>query len=111
MPDLVLVEVDQVLRARCGRGAAQPFLRGAVTGEYTTAYVTAGLLERAVAIDAQFADLALGLVDASVMAYAERHRLPVLTFDFAHFRATRPDRGFWRLVVDEARYAEATARP
>ncbi len=40
------------------------------------------------------------------MAIAERHRLPVLTFDFAHFRATRPESGHWRLVVDESRYAD-----
>jgi hypothetical protein len=44
------------------------------------------------------------------MALAERHRLPILTFDFAHFRATRPRRGYWTLVVDEARYAESTGR-
>jgi hypothetical protein len=43
------------------------------------------------------------------MALAERHDLPILTFDFEHFRATRPRRGYWRLVVDEARYAESAA--
>jgi hypothetical protein len=42
------------------------------------------------------------------MALAERRRLPILTFDFEHFRATRPARGYWRLIVDENRYAEAT---
>jgi predicted nucleic acid-binding protein len=60
-----------------------------------------------VEIDAQHADLDLGLVDATVMAIAERHELPVLTFDFAHFRATRPATGEWRLVVNEAQYAES----
>jgi hypothetical protein len=44
------------------------------------------------------------------MALAERRRLPILTFDLEHFRATRPPRGSWRLVVDEARYAESTGR-
>jgi hypothetical protein len=42
------------------------------------------------------------------MAIAERHSLPILTFDFAHFRAAPPATGHWRLVVDEARYADAT---
>jgi len=51
-----------------------------------------------------------GLADASVMAYAERHRLPILTFDFQHFRATRPARGYWRLVVNESRYREAVGK-
>ena len=42
------------------------------------------------------------------MAYADRHDLPVLSFDFEHFRAAPPPGGHWRLVVDEARYIEAT---
>jgi hypothetical protein len=54
--------------------------------------------------DSAFADLELGYVDAAVMAIAQRDRLAVLTFDFEHFRATRPDHGFWQLVVDEHRY-------
>lgn len=61
-------------------------------------------------IDAGVADLDLGFADAAVMAIADRHDLPVLTFDFEHFRATTPARGFWRLVVDEARYREAAGR-
>ena len=44
------------------------------------------------------------------MALAERMRVPILTFDLEHFRATRRTRGFWRLVVDERRYAKATRR-
>jgi hypothetical protein len=43
------------------------------------------------------------------MAIAGRMRAPILTFDFEHFRATRPVRGFWQLAVDEARYREATS--
>jgi hypothetical protein len=42
------------------------------------------------------------------MAIAERDRLAVLTFDFEHFRATRPNHGFWQLVVDEHRYQTHT---
>jgi hypothetical protein len=41
------------------------------------------------------------------MALAERRKLPILTFDFEQFRATRPARSYWRLVVDEARYGES----
>jgi hypothetical protein len=41
------------------------------------------------------------------MAYAERHELPILTFDFHDFRAATPERGHWRLVVDEQRYRDA----
>jgi hypothetical protein len=49
-----------------------------------------------------------GYADAAVMAIAERDAQPVLTFDFEHFRATRPRRGYWQLVIDEHRYHEHT---
>lgn len=104
----MIVEVDQLLRSRVGAHAARLFLASLDAGEHNVAYLSRGLLGRAVEIDARYADLDLGLADAAVMAIAERHSLPILTFDFEHFRATGPKRGFWRLVVDEARYAEST---
>lgn len=73
-------------------------------------FLTPNLLARAVEIDAQFADLNLGLVDASVMAYAERHELPILTFDFRDFRASAPRAGQWHLLVDEDQYAKRVGR-
>lgn len=109
VPDLVLVEVDQLLRARVSLHAARAFLAALAAGAHSVIFLSGALLRRAVAIDARFADLDLGLVDAAVMAVAERGALPVLTFDFEHFRAAPPARGFWRLVVDEQRYAAATA--
>jgi predicted nucleic acid-binding protein len=108
VPDLVLVEVDQLLRARVSASSARAFLAAMASGEHTVAVVSARLLRRAVEIDAGFADLGIGLVDAAVMAMAEERELPILTFDFEHFRATRPRRGYWQLVVDEPRYREAT---
>jgi predicted nucleic acid-binding protein len=110
VPDPVLVEVDYLLRTRVGLDSARAFLGALVAGEHLVAYLTPGLLRRAAEIDAGFADLGLGVVDVCVMAIAERRSLPILTFDFEHFRATRPAKGFWRLVVDEQRYLEATAR-
>jgi uncharacterized protein len=106
--DSIVVETDHLLRGRVGSEAARSFLRALARGEHTVAFLTPALFRRAVEFDTRFADLDLGVVDGSVMAYAERHRLPVLTFDFEHFRATTPLRGYWRLVVDEARYREAT---
>lgn len=106
VPDLVLVEVDQLLRARVGRTAASLFLAAIAAGEHSVAFLSQGLLRRAVEIDDRFHDLGLGLVDASVMAYAERHDLPILTFDFEDFRAAPPRSGYWQLVVDEDRFRE-----
>lgn len=108
IPDPVVVEVDQLLRARVGAHSARLFLQSASEGEHTVVFLTPALFRRAVEIDATYADLDMGIADTSVMAYAERHRLPILTFDFEHFRAARPEKGFWRLVVDESRYREAT---
>ncbi|MGH2753235.1 MAG: hypothetical protein ACRDLB_02275 [Actinomycetota bacterium] len=43
------------------------------------------------------------------MAYAERHELPILIFDFADFRAASPEAGYWQLDVDEGQHPEATS--
>ncbi|MDQ6775357.1 MAG: PIN domain-containing protein [Actinomycetota bacterium] len=104
VPEPVIVEVDQLLRSRVGGHAARLFLEAIADGEHVVVNVSPALLRRAVEIDASFADLGLGYTDGAVMAIAERDRLPVLTFDFEHFRATRPAQGFWQLVVDEHRY-------
>jgi uncharacterized protein len=110
IPLPVVVEVDQVLRARVGPHSARAFLSAVASGDHTVAFTTPGLLRRSVEIDRRFADLDLGLADASVMALAEREDLPILTFDFADFRAATLPEQPWKLVVDEARYREATAR-
>ncbi|HET7574165.1 MAG TPA: hypothetical protein VFJ99_03530, partial [Solirubrobacterales bacterium] len=55
-------------------------------------------------LDELYADLDLGFVDTCVMAIAERHQLPILTFDFTDFRATESASGPWRLVIDEHTY-------
>ena len=71
---------------------------------------TPGTLRRAPAIDAQFADLSIGYTDAIAMAIAERDHLPILTFDFQHFRATYPADVRWQLVIDERRYQRGRGR-
>jgi predicted nucleic acid-binding protein len=64
------------------------------------------LFADAVAIDRAYADLHLGLADASVMAFAAATGHPILTFDFTDFRAAPPrSGGSWPLVIDEARFA------
>lgn len=101
MPDPVIVEADALLRRRSAHRGARGFLAAIVAGEHRRAPLTPGLLRRAAELDARYADLGLGLVDATVMAYAERHDLPILTFDFRHFRATESAHGPWRLIVGE----------
>ena len=108
VPDPVIVEVDQLLRHRVSAEAARLFLSSMAQGEHMVTFLSPGLLRRAVEIDSRYRDLDLGFADSAVMAVAERTELPILTFDFQDFRATTPSRGHWKLVVDEARYREAT---
>ena len=110
VPTPVLAEVDHFVRSRVGGSAARSFLRSVVGGTFEIAYLTAGLVRRAGELDERYADLDLGFTDTCVMAIAERHQLPILTFDFADFRATESAAGPWRLVLDEQAYLEIVAR-
>lgn len=101
LPSPVLVEADYLIRNRVGAPAARAFLEAVVDGTHEVAYMTAGLVKRAAELDRQYADLNLGFVDAAVMAIAERHRMPIFTFDFRGFRATESASGPWRLAIDE----------
>ena len=87
-----------------GSGPTRKFIKATVGGQREIAYPTPGLLRRAVELDNQYADLNLGFVDTCVMAIAERHELPILTFDFADFRATESATGPWRLLLEESTY-------
>jgi hypothetical protein len=65
----VLAEVDYFLRAE--RQAMRLFVQDLARGAFTYAPPALGQLTRAMEIDRRFADLNLGLVDASVVALAE----------------------------------------
>ena len=88
VPTPVLAEVDHFVRSRVGGPAARTFLKSVVGGTFEIAYLSAGLLRRAGELDRRYADLDLGLSDTCLMAIAERHELPILTFDFADFSNT-----------------------
>jgi uncharacterized protein len=110
IPTPVLVEVDHLARSRVGKGPTRAFFKATIGGEREIAYLSAGLLRRAGELDNRYADLNLGFVDTCLMAIAERHELPILTFDFADFRATESSSGPWRLVIDEHTYHAAVGR-
>jgi hypothetical protein len=110
LPLPVVTETDHLIRRRVGDHAARRFLAAIAAGSYEVAYMSPGLFRRAVEIDDQHGDLNLGLADASVMAVAERNELPILTFDFADFRATAPAQGHWRLLLSEDQLAQAIKR-
>ena len=88
VPGLVLAEVDYFLRKE--RRAMRALVSDLARGAFTYAPPTLGLLQRAMEIDRRYADLGLGLVDASVVALAEElgvYRLA--TRDLRHLSAVR----------------------
>jgi uncharacterized protein len=88
VPALVLAEVDYFLREE--RRAMQLFMEDVARGAFTYAPPTLGHLARAMEIDRRYADLGLGLVDASVVALAETVGVRRLaTRDLRHFAAIR----------------------
>jgi len=106
IPDPVIVEVDHLARQQVGHEQTRLFLAALAAGTYTRGTMTPTLFAEAVAIDKRYADLHLGLADASVMAIAATTGHPILTFDFTDFRAAPPrSGGSWPLVIDEARFA------
>ena len=86
----VLAELDYLLATRVSRTAEQALLGQVADGVYRIEPFEAGDIARANEILDQYADLDLGLADASLIVLAERHKvLDLLTLDLRHFRAVR----------------------
>ena len=84
----MLAEIDYFLRDE--RRALQAFMQDLARGAFNYAPPTVGQLSRAMQVDRSFADLGLGLVDASVVALAESLGIRRLaTRDVRHFVAVR----------------------
>lgn len=91
LPSLVLPEVDYLATTRLGAAVARAFQRGVVRGDFEIIHNTNADFARALEIQEQYGDLALGLVDSSIMAIAERLGIQkIFTFDRRHFLAVKP---------------------
>jgi predicted nucleic acid-binding protein len=91
VPALVLAELDYWCARRLSPDAWLIFLDDVLAGAYRVEPPTPADLARCRDLQAQYRDLALGVVDASVVALAERLEEPkVATLDQRHFRAVRP---------------------
>jgi uncharacterized protein len=99
VPGLVLAEVDYFLRGQ--RRAMSAFMRDLARGAFTYAPPALDQLRRAMELDARYADLGLGLVDASIVVLAEDLGIRrVATRDVRHFGAVRlRDGGTFELAV------------
>lgn len=91
LPVLVLAEISYLLHTRIGPDAEEAFVVALTEEQFTIEALEPEDVARAAALMRKYADLALGFVDASVMATAEHLGASViLTTDRRHFGAVRP---------------------
>jgi predicted nucleic acid-binding protein len=99
----VLAELDYMLIERLYRDRQLALLAQVVDGSYELAEFDRRDVEAAVDVMNCYADLRVGLADASIVVLAEKHSTAdVLTFDRRHFRAMRGPGGRpFRLLPDD----------
>ena len=91
VPDLVLAELDYWCLERLGTNAWLVFLEDLLAGAYRIEHPTDQDLRRCSELQRQYEDLDLGIVDASIVALAERLvEKRVATLDHRHFSVVRP---------------------
>lgn len=83
----VLAELDYLLATKVGSGPQLSLLAEVGRGAYRLEHFAAADLERARGVLERYADLGLGLADASNVVLSRRHCvLDILTLDERHFR-------------------------
>jgi predicted nucleic acid-binding protein len=99
----VLAELDYMLIERLGQERQLALLAQVVDGSYELAEFDKHDVAAAVDVMTRYADLRVGLADASIVVLAEKHATTdVLTFDHRHFRAMRGPGGRpFRLLPDD----------
>ncbi|MET8004033.1 PIN domain-containing protein [Nonomuraea glycinis] len=91
MSPYVLAEADYMITKLAGTRRAIEFLRSVSTGDYEMVTMSAVDVRRAADISERYADMAIGLTDASVALIEARHSTTrLLTLDQRHFRAMKP---------------------
>ena len=90
----VLAELDYLIASRVGHQAQMALIDEVARGAYQLELFSAEDIGHARRIMERYADLRLGLADASVVVLANRHRtLELLCTDERHFRALRGQGG------------------
>lgn len=86
----VLAELDYLLMRNIGHQAQAALLEEVARGAYQLEVFEAADISRAKEVLEKYADLEIGLADASIVVLAERRGVSeVLTLDERHFRAMR----------------------
>jgi predicted nucleic acid-binding protein len=88
---LVLAEVDYLISTRIGVAAEVQMLRDMAQGAYSLEALSGPEMMTAIDLIERYADLEIGLADASIVVLAARAGTDrILTLDERHFRAMRP---------------------
>lgn len=91
VPHLIVAEVAYLLATRIGPHAEVAFAQSIAAGELTVEPVLDSEWSRIAELMDQYADLPLGMADASLVALAERHHArEIATLDHRHFSVVRP---------------------
>lgn len=88
LPWAILAEVDYLLLTHVGAAAERAFVRDLAAGSYNVEWGRESDLDRVLDLTDRYRSLKMGLVDATVVAVAERLRAKsIATFDVRHFGA------------------------
>lgn len=91
LPVTVVPEICYLVQRSLGNQAELRFVRAVADGEFTVEALESEDVERAAELLETYRDLAIGFVDATVVAMAERLEAEtVLTTDRRHFGVVRP---------------------
>ncbi len=91
VPGLVLAELDYWCHERLDGAVWLTFLEDVLAGAYRVEQPTTADLARCHQLQKQYADLRIGVVDASIVALAERlGEQSIATLDHRHFAVVRP---------------------
>lgn len=87
----VVAELDYLIATRLGVEAEIQVLQELSSGAYVLESLDADELARAAEVVRRYADLGIGVADASLVVLADRHRTrQILTLDRRHFDTLRP---------------------
>jgi uncharacterized protein len=91
VPQVTLPEVGYLIGSRLGNRAEVEFVRHLSASDWRLEPLTDADLERAIELMDRYADARLGIVDASMVAIAERLGVErIHTLDHRHFGSVRP---------------------
>jgi predicted nucleic acid-binding protein len=92
VPALVLSELDYWCHERLTAKVWRAFLEDVLAGAYSVEGPTENDLARCLELQREYADLAVGVVDASLLALVERlEETKIGTLDHRHFATMRPN--------------------